>query len=141
MQNFKKIIESSQHLIIPSVSSWPKCMHFPLANDITIVNWNKKQVYSWLHPSHFPNSKQINYLAKEDLPFGVQILFTSAEPNFKFNEFSCLGLTSKLDEVPWENIGSLRYNEYRTLMKKGIAPEYIENWNLYIAQTTKEWFK
>lgn len=136
--SFRKLIESSRHIIIPSVSYWSGQLYFPIANELTIVNWNNRQLYSWLHPRQFPSVQRINYLAKGQLPFGVQILFTGDNPQFQIYEFSCLGLSSKLDYVPWNNIYNLSYAEYFKLMKRGINKKYIEEWETYITEIRKE---
>ncbi len=136
--SFKKLIESSQHIIIPSVSLWPRQLHFPIANELTIINWNRKQLYSWLHPRNFPVAQRINYLCDEQLPFEVQIMFTIENPQFQFHEISCLGLCSQLDNVPWKNIYELGYIEYFKLMKQGTDKKYKSNWENYIKEFRKE---
>lgn len=135
---FRKLIESSSHLIIPSVSFLPRQLYFPSAREISIVNWNTRQVYSWLHPRHFPAAERINYLADDKLPFGVQIMFTVDNPQFQFHAPCYLGLSSQLDEVPWDNIYELGYIDYFKIMKQGIDKKYIKDWENYIREVRKE---
>ena len=137
--SFRKLIESSTHLIIPSVSFLPRQLYFPAAREISIVNWNTRQVYSWLHPRHFPAAERINYVAKDPLPFGVQIMFTADNPQFQFHEWSCLGLSSQFDQVPWNNIYNLTYIDYCKLIKEGTNKIYINEWEKYIAEVRKEY--
>ncbi len=136
--SFKKLIESSHHIIIPSLSFWPRQLHFSVATELTIINWNRKQLYSWLHPRNFPSATRINYICNDELPFEVQIMFTVDNPQFQFYEFSCLGLWSELDNVKWKNIYNLGYMEYFKLTKEGTNKKYIKEWENYINEFKKE---
>ena len=138
MLDFKKLIESTHKLIIPSVSSLPRNLYFPAAKEITIINWNRKQIYSSLHPRNFPNAIQINYLCDEPLPFQVGTIFIRNNNTFKFAEYPSFGIDSKLEEVPQKNTDSLNYIEYYKLIKYSMQSKYIQKWNKYINQVRKE---
>ncbi len=134
-----KIIQTSQKLVIPPLSFWPRQLYFPNADEITIVNWNRRRVFCWLHHHHFPAVKRINYLCDEDLPYGIYNIFTVDNSDFKFREFSvCFEFTSKLREVPKNYCESLSYIEYSKLIKQGTDKKYIEDWEKFIKDFSEQ---
>jgi hypothetical protein len=131
---FKTHIESTRHLIIPSLSGgWPCQLYFPNATELTVVGWNKELINSYLDPRKFPSTSRINYLCNEPLPFRVGLDFTLF-PYCKFYEYTLLGLNSRLAAISEEQKGTINYIKYRQLMAQGTNKEYINAWNKFMVE-------